>query len=682
MNKLTEKNKKTGIKSMKLKLVLTFLSMNILTLLAISFAVGISAYRVISAENNMKLINASEKNSMEIDGWLAVQGQIISEVTDSLGTQEVMDRDKTLEYLTLKTESNPYVLDVYMGFEDKSFLDGSGWKAPADYDCTSRAWYINAKEKGTLIYGTPSMDVTTGEMVMVISKPVTIGGSFAGVVGVDVNLGTLNEIAQKSVTSPDSYAFLTDDQDNIMIHPNKEYMPEEETSHNLKEALGVNSADIVSRIAQNSQLTTKKDYDGNLRHFVMTEIKTTNWKFGIAVSDSEYIKPVHNLLRVLILCSLLTSLFVAFISYLVGGRNAKPIISLTAAICKQAGLDFSHDSQAAFLKYEKRRDEIGIITNSLLTMENNVRQLLIQTSDAVSQVSSTAEELSASSRQSAAAADEVSGTINRIAQGTAEQAGNMSAGTLSLQDLSNLIDSDKNHLDYLADETRQVNQLIKKGLDDVATLSLRAQANGQSVSTAYKSIQKANESSEKISEASSFISSVAAQTNLLALNAAIEAARAGENGKGFAIVAEEIRRLAEQSTDSAKTIHDIIKSLQEDAAIAAKEMEEADSLVREQSQSVKETELNFNEISAAIRSAGDAVHSLNESGSRMNLRKDEVFYNIGNLSAAADETAAALQETAAAMEEATASSEEIANASENLSTITAELQLLINKFKV
>jgi methyl-accepting chemotaxis protein len=202
------------------------------------------------------------------------------------------------------------------------------------------------------------------------------------------------------------------------------------------------------------------------------------------------------------------------------------------------------------------------------------------------------------------------------------------------------------------------------------------------VSTAYKSIQKANESSEKISEASSFISSVAAQTNLLALNAAIEAARAGENGKGFAIVADEIRRLAEQSTDSAKTIHDIIKSLQEDAAIAAKEMEEADSLVREQSQSVKETELNFNEISAAIRSAGDAVHSLNESGSRMNLRKDEVFYNIGNLSAASDETAAALQETAAAMEEATASSEEIANASENLSTITAELQLLINKFKV
>lgn len=681
MNKLTEKNK-TGLKSMKLKLVLTFLSMNLLTLLAISFTVGIFAYRIISAENSMKLINASEKNSIEIDGWLSLQGQIINEVTDSIGIQNVLDRDKTLEYLTLKTESNPYVLDVYMGFDDKSFLDGSGWEVPEDYDCTSRTWYINAKEKGTLIYGTPSMDVTTGEMVMVISKPVTIGGKFAGVVGVDVNLGTLNEIAQKSVTSPNSYAFLTDDQDNIMIHPNMDYMPDGETSLRLEEALGVNSAAILSKIAQNNQLFTKKDYDGNLRHFVMTEIQSTNWKFGIAVSDSEYIKPVHKLFKVLILCSLLTLLIVAFISYLVGVKNAKPIISLTAAIQKQANLDFSHDSQASFLKYEKRRDEIGIITNSLLTMENNVRQLLIQTSDTVSQVSATAEELTASSRQSAAAADEVSRTINRIAEGTSEQAGNMNAGTMSLQDLSNLIDSDKNHLVYLADETRQVSELIQKGLDAVNVLSIRAKANGQTVNTAYKSIQKANESSEKISEASSFISSVAAQTNLLALNAAIEAARAGENGKGFAIVAEEIRRLAEQSTDSAKTIHDIIKSLQDDAALASKKMEEADALVREQAQSVKETERNFKEISTAMLSAGDAVHSLNESGNRMNLRKDEVFYNIRNLSATSDETAAGIQETAAAMEEATASSEEIANASENLSRITAELQLLINKFKV
>ncbi|QHQ60765.1 hypothetical protein Ana3638_08260 [Anaerocolumna sedimenticola] len=685
MKKTNEKKaaeKRTVNQSMKLKLVLTFLSMNIITLLAIILVIGFMSYGIISSENNQKLINISEKNSNEIDGWLSIQGQIVYEIADSITSQKELDKEQILLYLETKTKSNPYTSDVYFGFADKSFLDGSGWQPPADYDCTTRAWFQNAKEKGDLYYGSPSFDMTTEQMVTVISKPIIIDGNFIGVIGMDVKLGTLNEIVQKSVSTKNSYAFMVDEQDNIMIHQNDDFMPKEDKISNLNDVLHLASKDVIQNIENNNQLATLKDYDGNMRHFVMTNIKSTNWKFGLAISDAEYIKPVKDLLTALIICSLITILIVAVIAVFVGDKNSKPIISLTAAIKKQADLDFSRDSEADFMKYGKRKDEIGIITNSLITMEENVRQLLISAADNANQVSATAEELSSTAKQSAIASQEVAQTINQIAVGATEQAENTEESSQGLLELGNLIDTDKTHIANLTKETNHVNELVQDGLAAVKTLSLNTKTNGEAVSVAYQSILKTSESSEKISEASDFITSVAEQTNLLALNAAIEAARAGENGRGFAVVAEEIRRLAEQSTDSTKIINEIVHSLKEAAATAVTKMEEADALVKEQTVSVGVTETNFNDIALAMTNAKEAVNVLNQSSSRMKDRKDEIFDLIQNLSASAEENAAATEEASAAMEEEYASSEEIANASENLTKITSELQMLINRFRI
>lgn len=676
------KNEVSALKSMRTRLASVLLLTTTVILVAIIILVGFMSNKIISNENNTKFIYLSEKNANEINGWLTTQAQIVNEIADSIKSQKEIDKDQLLPYLTEKTKASQYTTDIYIGFSDKTYLDGSGWHAPSDYDCTAEPWYVSAKDKGDLVFGTPYQDMRTQQMVSSISKPIIIKSKVVAVVGMDVNLVTLNNVIQRSITTKSSYAFLLDDKDDILMHYNLSLMPEDGKYTNIKDILNTPGDEILHNVSKYNKLTRLKDYDNRNRYFALSTISSTGWKIGIAIADTEYTKPIDRLMSSLLLYSGIAILFVVVISYFVGVAISRPIISLTSAIRKQADLDFSSDEKASYLKYKKRSDEMGVITKSLITMEDNVRQLLISTADSTGQVAATAEELSVSSKQSAGAAQEVAQTIYEIARGASEQAVSTEASTRHLIDLGSLIDEDKTNIGKLAGEYSHVEELVGKGLSVVNNLILKTKANSDAANIVYQSISKAHESSEKISGASNFISSVADQTNLLSLNAAIEAARAGENGRGFAVVASEIRKLAEQSAKSTAIINDVVLHLQADVAAAVSKMQETELIVKEQSESVKQTEASFSEIAAAMSSAKKVVSALDDSSVTMQEKKDGLLDAIQNLSAIAEENAASTEEASASMEEASASTEEISNSSENLTKITAELQLLIGKFKI
>ena len=331
-------------------------------------------------------------------------------------------------------------------------------------------------------------------------------------------------------------------------------------------------------------------------------------------------------------------------------------------------------------RYLSRRDEIGTMANSVQTVILNLRDLLGDVAKNSEQLAASAQALTATSEQSSVAAEEVAETINEIAKGASEQAENTMTGSEKLSELSGLIEEDMIHIAEMNKATKSVSDLVNEGLEISDQLALRTQDNSNAAGVVYESILKTNESSAKIGEASSVIASIAEQTNLLALNAAIEAARAGEAGKGFSVVAEEIRKLAEQSTESTQSIDNMVATLKQDADIAVKKMEEAGGIVREQEASVKRTIEKYNEISSAMKEAEGAVEILRQASSIMEGKKDDVQSVLENLSAVAEQNAASTEEASAAMEEQTASIEEIANASEGLSQLSMELQTLIEKF--
>lgn len=188
-----------------------------------------------------------------------------------------------------------------------------------------------------------------------------------------------------------------------------------------------------------------------------------------------------------------------------------------------------------------------------------------------------------------------------------------------------------------------------------------------------------DKSSGEIGDITSTISQIAEQTNLLALNAAIEAARVGEAGRGFTIVAEEIRKLAEESSISANHIKNLIDRIQEQSKEAVHAVKETEVVVENQNNQVRETENIFKDIAKSIIVLNEEMAEINEHTKGMAENKNQIITMIENLSALSEETSASTEEVSASIEEQLASMEAINNYVQNMEELSKKLMESISK---
>ena len=188
--------------------------------------------------------------------------------------------------------------------------------------------------------------------------------------------------------------------------------------------------------------------------------------------------------------------------------------------------------------------------------------------------------------------------------------------------------------------------------------------------------------SQKIGQILEVIRGISEQTNLLALNAAIEAARAGEDGKGFSVVADEIRKLAEQSRNSVKEIDLIIKKVQEGVETAVSKMDVSKQLAEEQVVTLKNTVVAFDNIAQEINAVTNKILVVSESTSVLGKNAAQVGDAMTGIARVANQTAASTQEVAASTEEQSSTVNQITDAAEDLSHLAVQLQESISNFKL
>lgn len=520
----------------------------------------------------------------------------------------------------------------------------------------------------------------TNSAVLMYAVPIVTNGEVVGVLIGRSDGNALSSITDDMGFGEMGYAYMINLSGNVVAHPNRERVmdqwnpiEESQTDNELKSIAG-----LFEKMIKDDYGVSNYHLEGRDLYAGYALIEGTNWIIVITANEEEVLAALPILQRSIALTTIIILLISIFLCYIIGNSIVKPIISSIAHAKKIAGLDITEDVNEVFLK---RKDEIGGLAIAFQTITDNLREFVKQIADTSQHVASSSEELTATSQQSATAADEVAKSIEEIAKGANEQAKDTEKGVEHVNELGELIFKDQQYVIDLNISANEVSKLKDEGFELIGELIEKTSINNKSSREVHEIIINTNESAEKIEMASQMIKKIAEQTNLLALNAAIEAARAGEAGNGFAVVAEEIRKLAEQSDSFTTEIAAIIKELTDKTGYAVRTMSEVGKNVESQTQSVELTSNKFKGIDSAIEKMKTIIKAINESGQAMDGKKDEIIGIIQNLSAISQQNAAGTEEASASVEEQTASMEEIANASDSLARLAEEMQESIHKFK-
>ena len=317
-------------------------------------------------------------------------------------------------------------------------------------------------------------------------------------------------------------------------------------------------------------------------------------------------------------------------------------------------------------------------TNKMLENIRNMTKTIQKTAESVADASGT---LTNTAEQSAHATQSVAQSITEVAEASHGQMDSVSEAKHQVQAFRRGLSNATSAIENVADDIEHTSQKAEEGNQLVVATVDQMNAIADTVVSSSEVVAKLGERSKEIGNIVEVISGISGQTNLLALNAAIEAARAGEHGHGFAVVAEEVRKLAEESQNASKQIGDLIRAIQEETEEAVTAMETGRTEAEKGRENVAATGEGFSEILSMIRRIQENAGSIKATMDDLGQRAEKIDTATGEIHNAASKVASESQTVSAATEEQAAGMEEIAASSRGLSDMAHELNTAAAKFK-
>ncbi len=532
-------------------------------LLTTTGIIAVAGKRMIQEQTQALQLNA-DKYAEEINTWIENEKMLADGAAKSIAAGGTIDTDFVQSVVVAHAAGRQELLNLYCGTKDSRFIQSnSEAEIPEGYDPVERGWYKQAAQEGTTIVTDPYCDALTGNMCATVATPVYIDGELAGVIGLDVTLGTVTGLTESINYDEGVYGFLADSSGQYISHQNKEYEPTEDTM--------VLVADILPELGKmmsGEESSVKKfaDYDGSACYFAIKEIDGCGWQLGVVVPAANV---TGSLVTMLIIAAVTAFAIIVFVAVFMTGLIGR-MLSPVQMLKQFASGDFSENAVVEKAIPREYKNETEQIRKATVEVKKQIREIILNTKQEAENISTIAEETSSKMT-----------VLDQDISGITDSAGSVMEQTMQARELAESIKSNGQELgNAIENVARKAGEAAGQSSDIMDRAGKQYEASKQSAEEVVSIYQKtkeemeqAIEDSKRVEEINSLteeILAISSQTNLLALNASIEAARAGEAGKGFAVVAEEIRNLADNSRQAVDKIRQVTEGVVDNVSFLSK----------------------------------------------------------------------------------------------------------------
>lgn len=563
---------------------------------------------------NSEMANISHSTSRYISDWLAIRSDMM------LANEKTIIESNNSDREMLLTKRAGDFLSVYAGFEDGSIAYGDkseDW--PADYDPRIRPWYKDAMNASGLIITEPYQDFD-GSIVVSFAK--AFSGDKNGVLAADLTVTNIIDEVLNITLDNDGFTFLVDGNNNIVAYQDESLSQQPLTKLNPQL-----SATQVQELVSNSSISTISWPKQGDKLIYVANIPSTDWSLGIVVDKELAFASVSEQIQFTAIASLVLYLIIATFSTYTITKLLKPLQDLSSSLSQLAKGEGDLTQRIEI----KRRDEIGEVAEHVNQFLSQMQRMLADIIHRSEQLVQQASQANALSMQSAQQVEVQQNDVNQIATAIHE----MSATAAEVASHAEMT-ADASQTSSNACQDGQ--KVIQKNRESIVELA-------EQVTAASGVISELEHNTQSINQILSTIQEIAEQTNLLALNAAIEAARAGEQGRGFAVVADEVRVLSQRTHGSTEEIRHMIETLQNNTKLAVNSMKTSTTLADTSVDYAQQAAQSLTDITDAIDKINDMALQIASAAEEQRAVSEDISRNTQGIKDASDVLAGQAQQS-------------------------------------